>query len=526
MHGTLTGATAGGNYGITNTLVPALTMSGAAPKAHLSVYKVCWGPTDDSACFVSNLVAGIDAAAGDGVDVINYSLGAYAEPIFSTPVETAFRHAAAAGIFVAAACGNDGPDLSTMYDTWGPWIMSVGASTHNRRSVAVAALGNGENYTGEGVAKVSAGPAPLVLSDSVALPGTDLTEVQLCYPNTLSADKCLGKIVVCDRGVVSRVAKSAEVARAGGLAGTATLTRTVTSVLDITAQWTVNISAPAGFAVTVSPQSFSLDPGARQSLLVGLTRQPGTPYNEWRDGAIIWASGTGIKARIPVVLKAAELAVSPPMIRISNRTAAYTFNVIPDWTGSLVTVPVGMQAARVLQGTVSNSVANGATNVTITCPPASGATHLRIRLYNNDMPPTPAGQQAYDLNLVVYARGEEAARSNNFEQSNEEVNIENAAGTTYTVQVVGQSIPGGSVGFKVHWWLLNFRGPASSNFNSSPNARKPAAVAAGQPIPVTLTFNARLLRPANGRFLGAVVYGRGAAAGTTPLETVTLVELE
>jgi len=109
--------------------------------------------------------------------------------------------------------------------------------------------------------------------------------------------------------------------------------------------------------------------------------------------------------------------------------------------------------------------------------------------------------------------------------------IENAAGTTYTVQVTGASIPSGSVGFKVHWWLLNIGGPAGSNIISSPTARKPAAVVAGAPVPVTLSFNTRLLRPANGRFFGAVVYGRRAAdaqqpGGTTTLKTITLVELE
>ena len=39
----------------------------------------------------------------------------------------------------------------------------------------------------------------------------------ICSPNTLDPAKAAGKIVVCDRGVVDRVAKSAEVKRAGGI---------------------------------------------------------------------------------------------------------------------------------------------------------------------------------------------------------------------------------------------------------------------------------------------------------------------
>lgn len=46
------------------------------------------------------------------------SMGAAAELSFSTPVETAFRHAAAAGVFVSAACGNTGPGPYTIVDTW------------------------------------------------------------------------------------------------------------------------------------------------------------------------------------------------------------------------------------------------------------------------------------------------------------------------------------------------------------------------------------------------------------------------
>lgn len=47
-----------------------------------------------------------------------YSMGAAAELSFSTPVETAFRHAAAAGVFVSAACGNTGPGPFSIVDTW------------------------------------------------------------------------------------------------------------------------------------------------------------------------------------------------------------------------------------------------------------------------------------------------------------------------------------------------------------------------------------------------------------------------
>ena len=54
-------------------------------------------------------MAAIDAAVADGVDVINYSVGTDAAGRLG-PVERAFLGAADAGVFVANAAGNNGPN--------------------------------------------------------------------------------------------------------------------------------------------------------------------------------------------------------------------------------------------------------------------------------------------------------------------------------------------------------------------------------------------------------------------------------
>ena len=59
---------------------------------------------------------------------------------------------------------------------------------------------------------------PLVNSSASGLAGADATALSLCGPSTLDPAKVTGKMVVCVRGVYDRVAKSAEVARAGGVA--------------------------------------------------------------------------------------------------------------------------------------------------------------------------------------------------------------------------------------------------------------------------------------------------------------------
>ena len=66
-------------------------------------------------------------AVADGVDVLNYSISGTTTNVVD-PVEVAFMHAAAAGVFVAASSGNSGPTVSTTAHP-SPWITTVAAST-------------------------------------------------------------------------------------------------------------------------------------------------------------------------------------------------------------------------------------------------------------------------------------------------------------------------------------------------------------------------------------------------------------
>ena len=134
-----------------------------------------------------------------------------------TPDELAFLGAADAGVFVSTSAGNSGDTVgasSVAHNS--PWTMTVAASTHDRGATKTLTLGNGAKYQGLGVAG-GAGPAPLVVSTAVGLPGANPTNTTLCFPGTLDPAKVTGKIVVCDRGVNDRVAKSAAVKQAGGV---------------------------------------------------------------------------------------------------------------------------------------------------------------------------------------------------------------------------------------------------------------------------------------------------------------------
>lgn len=219
-HGTHTASTAGGNNGVQATGPASVfgKISGMAPHARIATYKALWevAPGQGSG-YNSDLVAAIDRAVADGVDVINYSISGTTTN-FRDPVEIAFLYAAGAGIFVAESAGNSGPTTATVAHP-GPWTTTVAAGTHNRSGEGSVTLGNGATYFGASLA--TAVTAPLIDSTAAGLPGANPAELALCYGASdgavvLDPAKVAGKIVVCDRGVTARVNKSLAVSEAGG----------------------------------------------------------------------------------------------------------------------------------------------------------------------------------------------------------------------------------------------------------------------------------------------------------------------
>jgi subtilisin family serine protease len=222
-HGSHTSSTAGGQNGVATT-GPATIFkptTGMAPRARIATYKALWSTQDASVAsgFTSDLVAAIDTAVADGVDVINYSISGTTTN-FLDPVQVSFLFAADAGVFVSASAGNSGPTTGTVAHP-GPWLTTVAAGTHNRGGVGSVTLGNGTTFNGASLAK-PVGPAPLVDSIVVGLPNGDNpatpdNEIALCFLGSLDPAKVAGKIVVWHRGVNARVDKSREVLNRGGV---------------------------------------------------------------------------------------------------------------------------------------------------------------------------------------------------------------------------------------------------------------------------------------------------------------------
>uniref|UniRef100_A0A0A9E7Q0 Uncharacterized protein n=1 Tax=Arundo donax TaxID=35708 RepID=A0A0A9E7Q0_ARUDO len=182
---------------------------GMAPGARIAAYKICW----KSGCYDSDILAAMDEAVSDGVDVISLSVGAngYPPSFFRDSIAIGAFHAMSKGIVVSCSAGNSGPGEYTAVNI-APWILTVGASTIDREFPADVVLGDGRVFGG---VSLYAGD-PL---DSTQLPVVFAGDCgsRLCIPGELDPDKVSGKIVLCERGNNARVEKGAAVKQAGGV---------------------------------------------------------------------------------------------------------------------------------------------------------------------------------------------------------------------------------------------------------------------------------------------------------------------
>ncbi|MEA5454987.1 S8 family serine peptidase [Sinomonas sp. JGH33] len=245
-HGSHTASTAAGNTGVHLTVAGTDfgTSSGVAPAATIAVYKVCWEDDDPNTggCYTSSSVAAIDAAVKDGVDVLNYSISGNTNST-TDPVALAFLNAASAGVFVAASAGNSGPTASTVNHA-SPWLTTVAASTFPGDLLGTITVSDGTKYRGASVMTGEIKDATPVLAADAAAAGA--ASPNLCGPNTLDPAKAAGKVVVCDRGVVARVDKSAEVKRAGGIGMILVNLSPSSEDSDLHSVPTIHVNAPAG----------------------------------------------------------------------------------------------------------------------------------------------------------------------------------------------------------------------------------------------------------------------------------------
>lgn len=161
-----------------------------------------------------DIIAGLDAAVKDGVDVLSFSIGASPGAPFNYDlVAIATFKAMEHGIFVSSAAGNDGPVAATV-GNGAPWMLTVAAGTMDRAIRTTVTLGNGQVFDGESLYQPRNNTAGRQLP--LVFPGLNGdSDSRDC--STLVEEEVSGKVVLCEsRSIVEHVEQGQTVSAYGG----------------------------------------------------------------------------------------------------------------------------------------------------------------------------------------------------------------------------------------------------------------------------------------------------------------------
>uniref|UniRef100_A0ACD5VN08 Uncharacterized protein n=1 Tax=Avena sativa TaxID=4498 RepID=A0ACD5VN08_AVESA len=153
---------------------------GGAPRARIAVYKSAW--TAQGYVNTATVLAAIDDAIHDGVDVLSLSLTAPDENSFGA------LHAIQKGITVVYAGGNNGPRPQTIANT-SPWAITVAASKIDRSFPTVITLGNKQQIVGQSFY--------YRVKNSTTSSFTSLTIASPCTVDVLNGTDLQGQILLC-----------------------------------------------------------------------------------------------------------------------------------------------------------------------------------------------------------------------------------------------------------------------------------------------------------------------------------------
>ena len=204
---------------------PLAPVSGIAPRAFLGNYKVFGTPGTNSTTTSAAVIAAINAAVADGMDVINLSLGGPAIDPDRDPEQMVIASVTALGFVFVIAAGNAGPGRGSILSPGtSPAAITVGASTNPRTfGSAVELTSNSPDFPDELRTILAVASNQDAIQDPIGpLPVATITEFdpteQGCS-SALAVGSLEGKVALVRRGNCTFCAKAQNVLTETGAAG-------------------------------------------------------------------------------------------------------------------------------------------------------------------------------------------------------------------------------------------------------------------------------------------------------------------
>ena len=322
-----------------------VTLEGVAPKAYLGDYRV-FAPN----AFTDNIIAAIDEAIADGMDVLNMSFGLNnddgTEPfLFNNAGEfEAIENAIAGGMVVTVSAGNSGQDalgnvlpgsISSTADV--PEVISVGATTNSHNGVSASVLAKISMTSGGAPANLTNIIGAQGVGSGITFPSIPFSAPFVDWDNSDGAGDTLGcsrvvdpvisgKVVLIQRGTCSFTTKVGNAATAGARA-------VVVYNCDAASS---TCSTPGGDALLVPSVDNTTIP------TIFIKRTDGLNLKAYLDANPGASAPTGSFGPAPAGTPAASFVTAPHDIAsFSSNGPTIDFQIKPD----LTSVGVGSYAA-------------------------------------------------------------------------------------------------------------------------------------------------------------------------------------
>jgi subtilisin family serine protease len=262
------------------------------------------------------------------------------------------------------------------------------------------------------------------------------------------------------------------------LAGTQTVTRRVTSVAKNAGvlRYDAQAAAPAGYTVTVSPSTLSLNRGQSASFKVTITNVS-APVGEWRFGSLTWKERGGhYLVRSPIAVKASKFN-APEELQGSGVSGSLSFPVQFGYTGAYHAAAHGLVPATLTNDNVLQDPDQTFAPSDVTAGGANAHTFTlsNVGVFRVAIPPEATEENA-DLDVYVYGPSGTLVGSSTLGGTDEEVTLQDPADGTYTVYVHGWQTPGGDSDYTLYSWQISDVPGGNLTIDSAPTSATLGAV--------------------------------------------------